>query len=170
VFILDKAMRAAQVISQEEIEALEVKALKIKGRKEYRRLQSVLLRGKESKSPEAIGKELGLHPRTVQKHHQRYFKEGLAAFEAKKTGPTGPRLLNAEEEATLFESLKAVAAEGQLVNAGKIKALFEEKTGKPCASSTIYVVLRRNQWSKKQPRPRHPKGCEEAKRLFKKTP
>ena len=161
-------MRPAKAISQDEIEALEAKALNIKGRREYRRLQSVLLRAKDNKSPEAIGQILGLHPRTVQKHQQRYFKEGLAAFEAKKTGTTGPRLLKPEEEFALFERLKAAAAAGELVNVCKIKALFEEKTGKPCANSTIYVVIHRNGWSKKQPRPRHPKGCEEAKTLFKK--
>jgi transposase len=162
-------MRPAKPISQEEIEALEVRAPRIKGRKEYRRLQSVLLRAKENKSPEEIGKILGIHPRTVQKHQQRYFQQGLRAFESGVPGPKGPRLLKKEEEAALFESLQEEAATGQLLNATKIKIRFEEEAGKTCARSTIYLAIHRNQWSKKQPRPRHPKGDEEAKTTFKKN-
>lgn len=162
-------MRPAKPISKEEIEALEARAPKIKGRKEYRRLQSVLLRAKENKSPEEIAQILGIHSRTVQKHQQRYFVEGMKAFEPGKPGPKGSRLLNPAQESELFESLKEEAAQGQLVNASTIKARFEEKVGRPCASSTVYLAIHRNQWSKKQPRPRHPKGDDEAKRLFKKT-
>lgn len=162
-------MRPAKLISQEEVEALEARGKKIKGRKEYRRLQSVLLRAKENKTPEEIGRILEIHPRTVQKHQQRYFVEGLKAFEARKPGPKGPKLLKAEEEAALFESLKEEAAQGRLVNTSTIKAKFEEKAGKSCSKNTIYRALQRNKWSKKQPRPRHPKGDDEAKGLFKKT-
>lgn len=162
-------MPLARQISQKEIEELEAQAPKIKGRREYRRLQSVLLRAKENKSPEEIAEILGIHPRTVQKHHQRYFREGDKAFKQGITGPKGPLLLSEAQEVELFNSLKTEAAEGQLMNATKIKSRFEEKVGKPCAKSTIYVVLKRNGWSKKQPRPRHPKGDEEAKQVFKKT-
>jgi transposase len=84
-------MRPAKASSQEEIETLEAKAHKIKGRKEYRRLQSVLLRAKDNKSPEEISQILGIHPRTVQKHHRRYFKEGLNAFNERKPGTQGTR-------------------------------------------------------------------------------
>lgn len=162
-------MRIAKAISEPEIEALEAQGPKIKGRREYRRLQSVLLRAKENKSPEEIAKILGIHARTVQKHHQSYFQKGMKAFEVGIPGPKGPRLLKKEEEAALFTSLQEEAATGQLLNATKIKALFEEKAGKTCARSTIYLVIQRNKWSKKQPRPRHPNGDEEAKSLFKKT-
>jgi transposase len=162
-------MRPARVISQQEIAELEEKAPKIKGRREYRRLQSVLLRAKENKSPEQIGNILKIHPRTVQKHQQRYFKEGMKAFEQGIPGPKGPMLLSQEEERKLFERLQEAAMQGELINATKIKTCFEEKIGKSCAKSTIYLVIHRNDWSKKQPRPRHPKGDEVAKCLFKKT-
>jgi transposase len=162
-------MSPLKPISQSEIEELEAIAPKIKGRKEYRRLQSVLLRAKENKSPEDIGKILNIHPRTVQKHQQRYFSEGLDVFNTKKTGPKGPVLLKADVELALFESLKAEALQGEYVGIARIKACFEEKLGRACGKSTIYLAIHRNGWSKKQPRPRHPKGDEEAKCLFKKT-
>lgn len=162
-------MVLGKVISRAEIEILEAYGKKIKGRREYRRLQSILLRAKEGKSAEEIAQILGINPRTVQKHHRRYFEEGLKAFDSNKPGPRGPRLLNFEEEAALLESLKEQAAKGQVLKAGQIKPLYEEKAGRPCSLGTIYVVLKRNRWNKKQPRPRHPKGDEEGKSLFKKT-
>ena len=134
-------MRIARAISEAEIEALEAQAAKIKGRREYRRLQSVLLRAKENKSPQEIAKMLGIHARTVQKHHQSYFQKGMRAFEEGIPGPKGPRLLKREEEAALFVSLQEEAATGQLLNATKIKARFEEKAGKTCATSTIYHTI-----------------------------
>lgn len=162
-------MRAAKVITESQIEELEGKAPKIKGRREYRRLQSVLLRAKENKTSEEIGKILGIHSRTVEKHQARYFKEGMASFESKKPGRKGPEILTAEQETELFEKLKEQAGKGQLVNICIIQFEFESKAGKPCSKSTIYRAIHRNRWSKKQPRPRHPKGDDEARCLFKKT-
>jgi transposase len=164
-----QGMGLARQFSLQEIEALEAKGRQIKGRREYRRLQSVLLGAKENKTPETIAKELGLHPRTIYKHQQRYLAEGFSAFEQGVPGPKGPRLLKTEEEMKLFASFKEEASQGQLLNVVKIKACFEETLGKPCATSTIYLAIHRNNWSKKQPRPRHPQGDEEAKCLFKKT-
>jgi len=162
-------MVQARVISPEEIQALEERGKKIKGRREYRRLQSVLMRAREKKTAEEIAAILGIHARTVEKHHQRYFEEGMKAFEARKPGPTGPRILSVLAERDLFETLRDEAAKGKLVNASRIKTYFEEKAGQSCANSTVYRAIHRNQWSKKNPRPRHPRGNEEAKCLFKKT-
>lgn len=162
-------MRPAKAISQSQIDELEARAPKIKGRREYRRLQSVLLRAKDNKTPEEIGKILGIHPRTVQKHQQRYFSEGMEAFETKKPGRKGPECLTVEQEKELFEQLKEQAAQGQLVNIRVIRIEFEAKAGKPCSKNSVYRAIHRNKWSKKQPRPRHPKGDKSAKALFKKT-
>jgi transposase len=156
-------------LTEEDIQALEAVEPGIKGRREHRRFLSVYYRAKEGLSAEIIALRLGIHKRTVEKHHQRYFKEGITAFNPKTTGSQEPRLLSQNDEATLFESLKTEAMTGQFINASVIKSRFEEKAGQSCATSTIYVVIRRNNWSKKQPRPRHPKGDDEAKSLFKKT-
>lgn len=162
-------MVRAREITEEEIEILEAKGRKIKGRLEYRRLESVLLRAKEGKTAEEIAVILKIHPRTVEKHHERYFNEGLAAFEAKSHGKPGPRLLSAEEERVLFTTLEEKAEEGKLLKAAQIKPLYEEKAGKPIGGSTIYKILYRNQWSKKRPRPKHPKADPQEQSLFKKT-
>jgi transposase len=157
-------------LSEEELRLLEAKDAVIQTRREAKRLQSVLLRAKEGLSASEIGKRLGLHPRTVQKHQSRYFKEGLKAFDCNKTGTRGPRLLSAEQEIALLETVREKAAAGQLLKAEQIKPLLEEKAGKACCLGSVYLLLKRNGWTKKQPRPRHPKGDDEAKSLFKKTP
>ena len=56
-------------------------------------------------------------------------------------GPKGPRYLTVEQETELFESLKTEASEGALLNAGTIKARFEEKAGRAYGTSTIYWVI-----------------------------
>jgi transposase len=164
-------MVKARVISQEEIETLEAKGNKIKTRKEYRRLESVLLRAKEGKTAEEIGVILKINPRTVEKHHRRYFEEGLAAFDAKKPGVQKgtPRHTTVETEKTLFSELKEKAQEGEILKAGQIKPMYEERIGRTIGKSTIYKILKRNRWSKKQPRPRHPEGNDAEKESFKKT-
>ena len=161
-------MVQARKMTSEEIAMLEEKGKKIKGRGEYRRLQSVLLRAKEGKTAQEIAKILDIHPRTVEKHHKPYFEEGLQAFEEQKTGPKGPRFLSVEAEKQLLKTLELQAAQGQILTGEKVKQAYEQEAGKSVARSTIYLVLHRNGWSKKQPRPRHPKGEDEAKCLFKK--
>ena len=63
-----------------QIEALELLAKEAKGKLEYRRIQSVLLREKFGKDVEDIAKMLQLHKRTVYKHCERYEKEGSKAL------------------------------------------------------------------------------------------
>ena len=125
-------------ISEQEIKVLQAKALKIKGRREFRRLQSILLRAKEGKSTNEIASILGIHSRTVQEHQRRYFQEGMKALEERILGPKGPKLLTAQEETQLFNVLREQAATGCLL-----------KAGKACSFFTLYAVLKRNGWSKK---------------------
>lgn len=154
----------------EEIEQLEELSKQLKGKKEYRRLQCVLLRAKYQKNAAEIAEFLQIHKRTVYKHQERYRLEGLATFETRKPGPQrGPRLMSSDEEKALLKELEVKASEGQLLRGSQVKEACEEKIGKPVGKSTIYRLLHRNGWSKQQPRPRHPKGNEEAKSLFKKT-
>jgi transposase len=164
-------MQKTREFTNEEIELLEEKGKKIKGRLEYRRLESVLLRARDGKTSKEIAEILNIHPRTVEKHHQRYFQEGVAAFEPKTPGPPPgvPRFMSVEEEKALFQSLEERAEQGDWLGAGQIKPLYEEKSGQALGKNVIYKILNRNKWSKKRPRPKHPKGDPEAQSLFKKT-
>lgn len=159
----------ARVISEKEVETLEALSKKIRGIREYRRLQSVLLRGRDGKTAREIAALLGLNERTVEKHHARYFAEGVAAFESKKTGTSGPRLLTPEEESALLQGLESRSSQGEIIAGFQIKEAAEKELGKRMSLGTAYLLLHRNGWRKVKPRPRHPKGDNTEKELFKKT-
>ena len=154
-----------------QIEALELLAKEAKGKLEYRRIQSVLLREKFGKDVEDIAEMLHLHKRTVYKHCERYEKEGLKAFEPKTPGPKqgeGPRLMSQEQEQAVLEKLESQASQGQVLTGAQVKEAIEKELGKTIGLTTSYTILHRNGWRKQSPRPKHPKGDDEAKRLFKK--
>jgi transposase len=163
-------MPPARKINEEEIAVLEALAPKIPGRREYRRLQCVLLRAKEGLNAEEIGKRLSLNPRTVEKIHERYFKEELKAFEKKRPGPKGPRLYPIEIAQSVLNELSEKAERGEILRVREIQDTLTEKTGTSSCKGTVYNLLKRLRWSKKQPRKKHPKGDKEAQTLFKKTP
>ena len=161
----------ARVIHSDEIKHLEETEKTIQGKREYVRLQSVLLRVRQGKTAKEIGDVLGLHPRTVEKHQERYFKEGLKAFEPKQPGPKkgeGPRLMSQEQEQAVLEKLESQASQGQVLKGAQVKEAVEKELGKTISLSASYTILHRNGWQKQSPRPKHPKGDDEAKVLFKK--
>ena len=154
-----------------QIEALELLAKQAKGKLEYRRIQSVLLREKLGKDVEDIAEMLHLHKRTVYKHCERYEKEGISAFEPKTPGPKqgeGPRLMSQEQEQAVLEKLESQASQGQVLTGAQVKTAIEQELGKTIGLTTSYTILHRNGWQKQSPRPKHPKGDDEAKVLFKK--
>jgi transposase len=157
------------MISEQEVIELERLSKKIRGIREYRRLQSVLLRARDGKTAKEIGTILGLNERTVEKHHARYFAEGLVAFESRKSGTSGPRLLTPEQESALLQGLESRSSQGEIIAGFQIKEAAKEELGKSMSLGTAYLLLHRNGWRKVKPRPRHPKGEESEKELFKKT-
>ena len=164
-------MVRARVIHSDEIKHLEETEKTIQGKREYVRLQSVLLRARQGKTAKEIGQVLNLHPRTVEKHHEDYFKEGISAFEPKTPGPKqgeGPRLMSQEQEQAVLEKLESQASQGQVLTGAQVKEAVEQELGKTIGLTTSYTILHRNGWQKQSPRPKHPKGDDEAKVLFKK--
>ena len=156
-------------LSPTEKEMLLEHESRIKGRRGYKRWKSVCLTLVHGKTKEAAATELGIHPRTVEKHQKRYRDQGLLAFVDTSTGVTGPRVLSAEQETHFFAEKMQNAQEGQILRASQLYDEYVALAGRACCLNTIYRGLKRQGWSKKMPRPRHPKGDEEAKTLFKKT-
>ena len=156
-------------LTPEAIAELQQHEPQIKSRRAYKRWRGVCLTLIDQKPDDVVSAELGIHPRTLQKHQKRYRDEGLAAFEDKPKGTTGPRLLTAEQEAAFFAQQAEAAQAGQMLRASQLHDEYATVAGRRCCLGTIYLALKRNGWSKKAPRPRHPKGDEEAKTLFKKT-
>lgn len=56
-----------------------------------------------------------------------------------------------------------------MTTAATIKQTYDELVSKEVDESTIYRLLKRQDWRKKMPRPEHPKANPEAQAAFKKT-
>lgn len=148
---------------------LELCGRGLKGKREYRRFQSVWLCLKHGKTQQEVANLLNLHVRTVRKHNERYRLEGLSAFLPRVPGPKAPRYMSQEHEAQLLSGLQEQARQGVWVAATLLRQAYEAAAGRPVARSTLYLVLHRQGWSKKRPRPRHPQADVEAQEDFKKT-
>ena len=73
------------------------------------------------------------------------------------------RYMSQDAETELLDQFKNVSEAGQVVTVSNIRAAYDEKVGKPSATSTVYFLLERHGWRKVMPRSRHPqKASEEA--------
>ncbi len=57
----------------------------------------------------------------------------------------------------------------QAVGVNAIRAALEAQIGHATGETYVYLVLKRQGWKAKRPRPRHPQADLEAQNLFKKT-
>ena len=80
--------------------------------------------------------------------------------------------LSFEEEQQLLESQTQVALEGGILVANQLREVVEQKVGHPVSDGYLFDLLHRHGWSKKAPRPEHPKAgqVKEQRDSFKKKP
>jgi transposase len=133
---------------------------KIKDSNALRRLQVLHLRV-IGKSNAEISEIVGYSKQYIIEIVSKYRKEGMEAILVdKRTGNN--RKLSFNEEAEFLDQFYDLAEAGQLVTIHTIIAKYEERTGGPCANTTIYRMLKRHGWRKISPRPAHPgKASEE---------
>jgi transposase len=156
-------------LSKDQLDALNAHEATIKSRRAYKRWQSVWLTYVKGYSKEKAADLIGIHLRTVEKHQKRYRDQGIHAFSERTYSPTGSRFVSQEEEARFFQEKLSIAQAGQIIRARDLHADYMELIGTSCCLGTLYQALKRHSWSKTSPRPRHPKGDEEAKETFKKN-
>jgi len=97
----------------------------------------------------------------VGKIIKRYYKQGLAEFAMHKYGGNN-QALSYEQEASILAPFLEKAKKGELVTIASIKKAFDEFRGKDTGRGYIYMLLKCHGWSKKTPRPAHPKKASEA--------
>jgi transposase len=78
--------------------------------------------------------------------------------------------LSFEAEEALLQSWTATAVEGGVLVAKQLRAAVEQKTGHRVSDDYLWDLLHRHGWSKKAPRPQHPRAMEvqEKREAFKK--
>jgi transposase len=116
-----------------------------------------------------IARHTGTSIRTVHQVISDYNRLGAAAIETPGKGGRNNSYISLEAEKEFLSGFTEQAAAGVVTTATKIKQAFEELVGKEVDKSTIYRMLKRQEWSKRMPRPCHPEANPEAQAAFKKT-
>jgi transposase len=126
---------------------------KIRDIKAYNRLL-VLRMYALGKTNKEISEAVGFSVSYVTELVTKYLNEGMESITIDKR-TSNNRHMSFEQEAEFLEQFIELADAGQLVTIKEILAKFEEVTGKPSGTSTIYSLLKRHGWRKLQPRPAH---------------
>ncbi len=123
------------------------------------------------KKTEEYAKMLGVTKTKVWAVIQQYNKFGK---DWRIYGKWGGRrearsLMTIEEEAKLLSEIEEKALAGEILIYQNIKGIVEDKIGKKVSDDYIWDLLKRHKWTKKVPRPSHPKADANAQEEFKKN-
>ena len=127
---------------------------KMRDIKAYRRLLALRMYS-QGKTNKEISEVVGFSAKYISELVSKYLTLGLNAIIDDKRTSNNYRM-NFEQETKFLDQFIEMADAGQLVTVKEILAKYEEETGKPSATSTIYDLLKRHGWRKLQPRPAHP--------------
>ena len=122
--------------------------------KALKRLQALDMRARD-KSNREIAEATGFHEQYITVLVSKYIQNGLESILDDKR-MANIRRMSYEAESQFLEQFLDMAEAGQLVTAEKILQRFDDVTGRPSESTTVYRLLKRHGWRKVKPRPRHP--------------
>lgn len=135
----------------------------------YKRLTVLKLKAVDGMKSEDVGKVVNLHKETVNKIVSRYKKGGMAAIVPIKTN-SNRRYLSEADEQNFLEPFVEKANNGQMLEVSEIATALKEKIGHYVCLTTVYLLLKRNNWRKVMPRSKHPKkASDEAIEAYKKN-
>lgn len=77
--------------------------------------------------------------------------------------------LSFDDEKKILDKFSQKASKGLIITAKDIKSEFEKVIGKSVSDDYVWKVFKRHNWSKKTPRPEHPKTDYETQEEFKKN-
>lgn len=145
---------------------------KIRTAPNFRRQQKWLIVYNALVDPRTAAKIAKHTGTTIRKVHQvisEYNRNGVVAIETPGSGGRRKSYLSEDAEQDFLAELEPKAKRGELTTKTQIKLAFEQRVGRNIPKSTIYRVLQRHQWSKRKPRPTHPKADKDKLEQFKAT-
>jgi transposase len=116
-----------------------------------------------------LASRFGVRPQTVRNLLTAYRQRGPAGVETPGRGQRQRAYLSLEQERRLLERFYLESVAGHVSTGCGVKAVLEQEVGHAVAKSTVYRLMKRHQWRKVVPRPRHPQGTAEKQETFKKT-
>jgi winged helix-turn-helix protein len=116
-----------------------------------------------------IAVHVGLAPQTVRNLLWAYNCRGPAGIDTVGKGQRQRASLSLTQEQALVRKFVKKSAVGQVSTGIMLKPVLEKAVGRRVAKTTVYRILKRHQWRKVVPRPRHPDSTPELQTAFKKT-
>jgi transposase len=138
------------------------------GVSELKRFLCVWLRVEKGMPTEEIARAVGWHADTVRLIQRGFIASGAQVFRVKGKGGRYRQLMPLDEEGEFLEGFLAKAEGASMLVANEVKAELERKLGRKVSKTTVYRIMKRHEWRKVVPRPRHPKQSKEAAAAFKK--
>ena len=115
-----------------------------------------------------IALEVGLARQTVHNLVAAYNRQGPQVLESPGHGQRQRAYLSLRQEQALVDKFRKKSAAGQLSTAPQFKPVIERVIGRQVHKTTVYRLLKRHQWRKVVPRPRHPQASAAEQTAFKK--
>ena len=112
---------------------------------------------------------LGVSKQAVWLWVSQYNKDGLEGLVRQGRGGRRWSLLSWPREEALLKSFEKKALGGELITVKQMLPKICQAAGEEVSLAYVYRLLRRHQWRKLGPRPRHVKADPQAQEEFKKN-
>lgn len=162
---MGRVTRVANYLTLEEIDEKIGQCNAAWGMKRWMAIRHALVDPKPAKE---IGMHVGLAKQTVNNLVSAYNRYGPEALETPGKGGRRRSYLSLEEEKAFVESFKERSKKGEIATVKEIKASLEQRVGHSVTPSTVYKMIKRHDWRKVIPRPRHKKADAKEQEIFKK--
>ena len=134
---------------------------------EFKHFLCVWLRAESGMPTTEIARAVGLHEVSVRIIQRDFIARGKVAFRSSDRGGRRRQLMTFVEEAEFLKGFIEAASDASLLVVNEVKAALEAKLGQRVHKTTVYRILKRHDWRKIMPRPRHPEQDKEAVEAFK---
>jgi transposase len=161
---MPRVTRAADHLSVDELD----QRIKQATHHWHRLAWQVILTAREDPRPAAvIACQLHVSQAFVHKVIARYNRDGPDAIQPPPPVAARHCYLSRAEEQQFLEPFFERARRGDIITARDIQRAYEAQLGHAVAESTISRLLKRHQWRKVAPRPRHPRSDPEEQDAWK---
>lgn len=141
-----------------------------RSREEYQRRLAIWLALLEPWPAHRIARAIGVSEPAIWKWVGQYNRQGPVGLERQGRGGRRWAFLSLDQEIALLAEAQEEASAGKILTAKHLLPKVEKALGHEVSVDYVYALLRRHQWRKIDPRPKHPKGDAMAREAFKKTP
>jgi transposase len=161
--------RVTKVVAHLQVEGIDERIKHTTEAWRRRRWQVIRCALVHPKPAAEIALEIGLARQTVHNLVAAYNRHGPSALETPGRGQRQRAYLSLEQEQAVVDQFLKQSEVGQVSTGLQIKAALETVVGHQVAKTTVYRLLKRHQWRKLVPRPRHPQASAAEQEAFKKT-